>query len=89
MKETKYIIRKIIIGVGIALCLMFIKSCNVNAAVNNPSFFIDGYSLTTNIFRTVPEGSHAFKVNYDGYPNGLDNPSNQLNLIDCIFGGKK
>lgn len=32
MKESKYIIRKIIIGVGIALCLMFIKSCNVNAS---------------------------------------------------------
>lgn len=36
MKETKYIIRKIIIGVCIALCLMFIKSCNVNAEVIIP-----------------------------------------------------
>lgn len=33
MKTSKYIIRKIIIGVGIALCLMFIKSCNVHAYV--------------------------------------------------------
>ena len=37
MKDTRYILRKIIIGVGIALSLMFIKSCNVNASTINVS----------------------------------------------------
>lgn len=31
-RDIRYIVKKIIIGVGITLCLMFIKSCNVSAA---------------------------------------------------------
>lgn len=42
MKETKYIIRRIIIGVCIALCLMFIKSCNVNASTYDMSVCFNG-----------------------------------------------
>lgn len=86
MKESKYIIRKIIIGVGIALCLMFIRSCNVNAAVNNTSFKLNDETITNNNFITVPEGNQAFNVNYQGYPEGLSSPTNPwfVSVVLCI-----
>ena len=49
MKDTKYIFRKIIIGVGIALCLMFIKSCNVNAIATDFNVYINNTLMTSSV----------------------------------------
>ena len=49
MKETKYIFRKIIIGVCIALCLMFIKSCNVSAIATDFNVYINNTLMTSSI----------------------------------------
>lgn len=40
IKESKYIIRKIIIGVGIALCLAFLNGCKVKALNSNVSYVL-------------------------------------------------
>lgn len=60
MKESKYFIRKIIIGVGIALCLLFIKSCNVNAGTINVSLHDLSYG-------------NADLLNLDWYNRGYGN----------------
>ena len=65
MNDTKYIFRKIIIGVGIALCLMFIRSCNVNASV-----VLDGTTLTSNNYKVLNVGNRS--INFTGdvvYPD--------------------
>lgn len=71
MKESKYIIRKIIIGVGIALCLMFLKSCNVHAYVvikNNGAPGDDRPVLNQNAI------NNPTTMYYDGITNMGDGP---------------
>lgn len=64
MKDAKYIIRKLIIGVGIALCFMFIKSCNVNAATPDFSILYNGNNLNSSTFYIANDNENTwFKIN--------------------------
>ena len=49
IKESKYIIRRIIIGVGVALCLMFIQSCDVHAITTDNNVYINNTLMTSGV----------------------------------------
>lgn len=86
MKETKYIIRKIIIGVGIALCLMFIKSCNVHAVSDKWTVTVNGINLYRN-HQYYEQGNATLKLNYSAtLPNMVDYSYGYVAL--CSAAGK-
>lgn len=88
-KDFKYIIKRILIGVGIILVMSFIRSCNVSAA----SLENKGTSI-----RFMPNNTYANNLNWSqNYYNGTPHDNyNGFNIfaqiiyddIDVIFDGR-
>lgn len=78
VKDTKYIIKRIIIGVGIALILMLIKGglvmdVQAEQATTTFSGTYDVYTQEGNIPNALPYGQSAELFQYDNFPDYTDN----------------
>ena len=70
IKDSKYILKRILIGLGITICLMFIKSCNVHASVN-----LGGTTLTSSNYTVLNIGNRTLSFDSEVvYPNMVDYP---------------
>ena len=82
----KRLFKKVFFLLIITIVLWFIKSCNVDAAVNNASFKLNGETLTNSNYVNVDTGNQPFNVNYEGFPDGLVSPTNPwfVSVVLCI-----
>lgn len=74
MRDLKYIIKKIIIFTCVGILIYLFKANFVSALVVNPTATMNGQTLTTGNFITGQNGSSLI-INYEGYPEGIDNPN--------------
>jgi len=87
MKDIKYIIKKVIIGILIAVGVILFKNQVSFAAIVSPSYTISGVNVTNGQSIWV-EGSYAnIVVNYYGYPDGINGPGDywQVSLAICRY----